>query len=184
MYATNEKDDYDDERVATENYYLENKEDGQKLFQKADGDAHAQSANQIERTKTGANPKKDVDAGVVLHAFETDTDGYYRTVKTEIDELLKSYPRDDTLKGAFSCSEWVRVKGSKHAPEYLVGVVYFNGKARYICYALAAQNKNEPPEEIKNVCSFVPLSPFDENKGFFVIFQSAATGECVKPQKV
>ena len=162
---------------------MENKEHGQKLFQKVDGDAHTQSANQIERAKAGANSKENVDANDVRHAFETDSDGYYRAVKTEIDELLRSYPRDDTLKGAFSCSEWVRVKGSKQNPEYLVGVVYLNGRARYICYALAAQNKNEPPEEIKNVCSFVPLSPFDENKGFFVIFQSAATGECVKPQK-
>ena len=97
---------------------------------------------------------------------------------------MQTYPADDTLVGAFSCSEWVRVKGEKENPQYLVGVVYDDGKAKYICYALVAENKNEPPEEIKEVCSFVPATPFDENKGFFVIFQSATTGECIKPTRI
>lgn len=174
---------YDDELMAQENYYAENNERGQKLLQKTDCDAHTQSATQSQDKKTRTNAQKDDYADDVRHPFETDTDGYYRAVKAEIDELLRTYPRDDTLNGAFSCSEWVRVKGDKKTPEYLVGIVYFNGKARYICYALAAQDKNNPPKEIASVCSFVPTTPFDEEKGFFVIFQSAATGECVKPQK-
>ena len=174
---------YDDELMAQENYYTENKEDGQKLFQKADRDAYAQSTTQSKDKKARTHLSKNDDADDVRHSFETDTDGYYRAVKAEIDELLRTYPRDDTLNGAFSCSEWVRVKGDKHSPEYLVGIVYFNGKARYICYALATQDKDSPPKEIASVCAFVPTTPFDENKGFFVIFQSAATGECVKPQK-
>ncbi len=174
---------YDDELVAQENYYTENNENGQKLLQKTDSDAYAQSATQSKDKKTRSNPPKNDHADDVRHPFETDTDGYYRAVKAEIDELLRSYPRDDTLNGAFSCSEWVRVKGDKKNPEYLIGVVYFNGKARYICYALATQDKDNPPKEIASVCSFVPTTPLDEEKGFFVIFQSAATGECVKPQK-
>ena len=93
------------------------------------------------------------------------------------------YPRDKTLNGIFDCSEWVRLKGTAKAPLYLVGVVYMEDKAKYICYALAAENKNEPPEEIKNVCTFVPSSVFKENEGFFVLFQSASTGECIKPER-
>jgi hypothetical protein len=41
-----------------------------------------------------------------------------------------------------------------------------------------------PPKEIADVCVFVPHSPFRDNEGFFVIFQSAATGECIKPKKI
>jgi len=88
-----------------------------------------------------------------------------------------------TLCGAFSCSEWVRVKGEEDNPQYLVGIVYNGGKARYICYALATETPETPPEEIKDVCAFVPRSPFEEGKGFFVIFQSASSGECIKPVK-
>ena len=40
-----------------------------------------------------------------------------------------------------------------------------------------------PPEEIKDACTFVPVSAFAGDKGFFVIFQSAATGECIKPER-
>ena len=99
----------------------------------------------------------------------------------KIEELKNKYPADDTLKTAFSRSEWVRIKGDEENPQYLVGVVYTDDKAAYICYALSAQDKNNPPEDIRSVCTFVPISAFDENKGFFVIFQSAATGECIKP---
>ena len=98
-----------------------------------------------------------------------------------MDALFEKYPRDFSLRDAFSCSEWVRIKGSASAPEYLVGVVYENGKVRYICYALAAKEGSAPPDEIKNVCAFIPRSHYRDKEGFFVIFQSAATGECLKP---
>lgn len=174
--------DYNDETLATENYYME-EEDEQVLSDEAVENAQTQSTAEKEGTETGLNSTEDVDAQSVRHSFTTDSDGYYRAVKGEIDELLKTYPEDKTLNGAFSCSEWVRVKGEADSPQYLVGIVYDDGKAKYICYALVAEDKNNPPEEIKEVCSFVPVSPFDKDKGFFVIFQSAATGECIKPTR-
>ena len=178
---------YDDETVATENYYQEEKKEEKnerELLSQAHGNARAQSETENEREETGAHTSENVDADDLRHPFETDTDGYYRAVKAEIDELFKNYPRDETLVGAFSCSEWVRVKGEEDAPKYLVGVIYNDGKAKYICYALLAENKDAPPEEIKDACTFVPFSAYAEDKGFFVIFQSATTGECIKPQKV
>ena len=175
--------EYDDESVAMENYYQEEK-DGQELFQETCEDAQAQSGAQKQSEKTGSHSSEDGDADGVLHSFKTDSEGYYLSVKNEMDELIKKYPRDATLSCAFSCSEWVRVKGDKENPEYLVGIVYDDGRAKYICYALKAEDKDNPPPEIQNVCTFVPASPYDEERGFFVIFQSAATGECVKPQKI
>ena len=88
-----------------------------------------------------------------------------------------------SLAGAFSCSEWVRVKGTAKDPQYLVGVLYEDGKAKYICYALATTDKENPPAEIKSVCSFVPVSALSDSVGFFVIFQSATGGECIKPEQ-
>lgn len=189
VYALNEKNPsaYDDETVATENYYQEKEqkqENERELFSQARGNARAQSETENEREKTGVDSSTNVDANDLRHPFETDGDGYYRAVKGEIDELFEKYPRDQTLVGAFSCSEWVRVKGEENAPEYLVGVIYDDGKAKYICYALLAEDKSSPPEEIKDACTFVPVSAFSSDKGFFVIFQSATTGECIKPQKV
>ena len=180
---TSTEGSYDDESVATENYYLED-DCGQELFQKAGNHAQAESGTEKQGTKTGADASENGDAGSVLHAFQTQSQGYFLSVKSEMDELLKKYPRDHTLSCAFSCSEWVRVKGEKSNPQYLVGVVYDDGKAKYICYALAAEDKDNPPPEIESVCTFVPATPYEESRGFFVIFQSAATGECVKPQRI
>ena len=175
---------YDDEVVADENYFKEQKEDGQKLFQETGSDAYVESAIKSQGTQDGLNLAQNDDADDVRHAFTTQSDGYYHSVKTEIDELFAQHPKDDTLKDAFSCSEWARVKGTQENPEYLVGVVYDDGIAKYICYALKAEDAENPPTEIRDVCSFVPVSCLLGANGFFVIFQSAATGECIKPQKI
>ena len=174
--------DYDDETVASENYY-EEKEDERKLPEKTDENAHAESPTESERTQKRTDPKTNVDASRIRRAVATDPDGYYLAVKDEIDKLFQTYPRDKTLAGAFSCGEWVRVKGTAKQPEYLVGILRMDGKVRYICYALRADDKNNPPDEIKKVCTFVPCSLFQEEKGFFVLFQSTATGECIKPER-
>ena len=176
-------DTYNDEAVAIENYYEVNEHEREQP-KKIDDYAYAESATEKQDEKTGRDTSKDVDAENVRHSFTTNSDGYYASVKSEIDELFKQYPRDKTLDGAFTCSQWARVKGEEGTPEYLVGVLYEDGKAAYICYALAAQDKRNPPNEIKDSCVFVPTTPYDDESGFFVIFQSAATGECIKPDRI
>ena len=171
---------YDDDTVVTENYY-ERKDDGCSLSEKTENDARTESAVKIKGTEAGASPAPHGDAPCVRQPFKTDPDGYYFAVKTEIDRLFKQYPRDKTLDGAFSCSEWVRIKGTAKDPQYLVGILRKDGKVLYICYALWAEDRNNPPSEIKNVCTFVPTDVYDESRGFFVIFQSATSGECVSP---
>ena len=182
-HLTNTDSGYNDERVAEENYY-EVKENERQRLEEISENAYTTRTSQEPRTQKGTDASKNGDASRVLHPFALQPDGYYLSVKSEIDELFRTYPRDDTLKGAFSSSEWVRVKGEAHAPQYLVGVLYEDGKATHICYALAAQDKHNPPEEIKDVCSFVPTSIFNDGQGFFVIFQSATSGECIKPTQV
>jgi hypothetical protein len=173
---------YDDETVAANNYY-EEEDDEYLQLSKTCKNAQDQGAAQSQAKKARLNRAEDEDAALVRGSFKTDPDGYYLAVKEEIDRLFKTYPCDKTLNGAFSCSDWVRVKGTAKEPQYLVGVLKTDGRVNYICYALAAEDKENPPEEIKNVCAFVPTSPYDETKGFFVIFQSAASGECVRPER-
>ena len=174
---------YNDEEVATENYF-EEKEDEYIQPTKIDEDARTQSPTKKQDKETGTDATTDVHAQSVLAPFKTDPDGYYLSIKRELDELFASYPEDKTLCGAFQYSKWVRLKGTEDAPSYLVGALYEEEKVKYICYALAAQDKDTPPEEIKKVCSFVPISCLVDAEGFFVIFQSAATGECVKPERI
>ena len=179
----NKKTDYDDDEVATQNYF---EEVPYECIQptKTNKDARTQGATENKDTEEGTNSPSDGDASGVLQPHEKPSNGYYLSVKREIDELFSRYPQDATLCGAFSHSEWVRIRGSAKDPQYLVGAVYESGKVKYICYALLAEDKNNPPEEIKEVCTFVPTSPLQEAKGFFVIFQSASSGECINPERV
>ena len=179
---SNEKS-YDDDFLAEENYY-EVKENEREFLEETIENAYTSRESENERKEKGTNAPQNVHAPRLLHPFAVNPDGYYRSVKGEIDELFRTYPRDYTLSSAFSSSEWVRIRGEENAPQYLVGVLYEDGKASYICYALSAQDKNKPPEEIKGVCSFVPNSIFCDGQGFFVIFQSATSGECVKPTQL
>ena len=177
------KNTYNDENVATENYY--EKEENHEQIELSENlqNAHATGATEKQNTPPQSNAAENGNADSVLHPFKTDSDGYYQAVKGELDELFRAYPRDKTLNGAFSCSEWVRLKGTAKQPQYLVGVLYDDGRAKYICYALAAEDKNNPPTEIKSVCTFVPCSALKEKQGFFILFQSASTGECIKPER-
>ncbi len=174
---------YDDEAVADKNYFEEEKNE---RFQptKTDENANVKGTSQAQGETQGADLTQNDDASGILPATETRPDEYYRSVKREIDELFSLFPQDKTLCSAFKYSEWVRIRGSAKEPKYLVGAVYENGKVKYICYALATEENRQPPEEIKGACCFVPLSPLVDADGFFVIFQNAATGECIKPPKI
>ena len=174
---------YDDETVASENYF-EEEEDAPKRVDKAQKNAHHQSSDQKQNEETGTDHSQNDNAPRARKALKIDPDGYYLAVKEEVDKLFKTYPRDKTLNGAFSCSDWVRVKGTAKVPECLVGILKVNDRVQYICYALRAEDPSKPPEEIEKVCSFVPVSPFKTQEGFFVLFQSAASGECIKPERI
>ncbi len=171
---------YDDEAVANENYFEEKKDE---CVQSTTGkqDESTENSSQAQGEKAGSDPAPHGNAPRLLEKAETDA--YYLSVRGELDGLFARYPKDKSLCDGFTQSEWVRIRGTAKAPQYLVGAVYEEGKVAYICYALAAKEGEEAPEEIKGVCSFVPTSPFVGAEGFFVIFQSAATGECVKPPR-
>lgn len=173
---------YNDELLAGENYY--EKEDARN-----DEIAHTQNSN--DAPLEGGNPhqgeaercdsKPNEDDACVRHAFGTETDGYYQSVKGELAALFERYPTDDSLTDAYPASEWVRVKGEKETPQQLVGIIYESGLAKYICYAVPATE--DAPQDIKDKAFFVPVSPLTPQKGFYVLYQSAATGEHIVKQE-
>ena len=181
---------YDDEQMAEADYYSAAKQtkktetggktnDGFGQTFKRDENAGVTDPDERESAHPGAQSEQDENAENIRRAFDEDGQRYYRSVKDEIDEIFAKYETDDTLSSAFPFSRWARVKedGKK---EYLIGVIYEDGAPLYICYAFPAENKDDPPEDIAEVCAFVPISPFEIAAGCFVIFQSTSTGECVK----
>ena len=170
---------YNDESIAESDYYKEDEKNERGTIIERDENACATIKDAAESEQTRQAAAANENAENVRKPLNENGDEYYRSVKDEIDELFKKYEKDETLKGTFPCSEWVKIKEPDKA-EYLVGVIYEEAAPLYICYAFPATDKDDPPEEIAETCAFVPISPFAGAKGCFVIFQSTATGECVK----
>ncbi len=180
---------YDDEVVATENYYLNDGDLSQKIaiIERIDDEyVRSQDGKSFYRGEETAEEK-------LAHgtSFQNETasrgspiynerNPYYRQAKPELDALFLKFPQDEALSLAVLNSKWVRVNYSE-TKYYVVGLVKENGKERYICYGVPAKYSPEPPEELKGFCSFIPLSVFDlKGDGYWMMFQDAITGECVK----
>jgi hypothetical protein len=169
---------YNDELVADENYYeQESNHHEQSPIVQTEQNAPLEGGNSHQGKEERHHPATNENHESVCHAFTTQTDGYYQSVKGELNALFERYPKDTSLCQAYSHSEWVRVKGEENSPKELVGLIYENGIVKYICYALPATE--DTPQEIRERGYFVPISALTPEKGFFVLYQSASTGESI-----
>ncbi len=168
---------YDDELVATENYY--------EFAENGDWN-HAEKERKTSETRTGGeSPGKDEDAQSLFRftGRQSDTSHertcYYDTVKNQLDALMEKYPPEEDLAASIPFSRWAKISfsGEKY---YVVGVIRDDAKPKYICYGVPAKNHGDPPDALKGYCSFMPLSVFDlSGKGYWMMFQDAETGQCV-----
>lgn len=97
---------------------------------------------------------------------------YYESIRPRLEEAFRTGRADSRLCRALPHSEWVLSEGA------LLGIIYRAGQPRYVCLAVEAEG--EPPAELEGKGVFVPVSPYSDDEGFFVVFQDAATGEFVK----
>ena len=189
---------YDDEIVATENYYDYSDADLKTLTiteesheRQAENEPDAVTpANSTEKERAeeaacGEDAGKNENAERLFKIEKPDhgeeqSSLYYDTVKEELRELFEKYPAEENLQRAVENSKWVKIE---FAPQkyYTVGLMYEQGKPRYICYGVPAENKEEPPKALKGFCSYLPLSLFDlRGKGYWMMYQDADTGRCVE----
>lgn len=184
---------YDDEVVATENYYeyddadLENlkiTENNNESLTDATVDKYGESDDQTTQKTSKEDACENEDAKS-LFKLENDRERtrkpeYFEQVKNDILELFEKYPSEENLERAVDNSKWVKIE---FAPEkyYTVGIIYDLDVPKYICYGVPSNNKNEPPKALKGYCSYLPLSLFDlRGKGYWMMYQDAASGQCVE----
>ena len=151
---------YDDEAIAGENYYGD----------AADGDGPAAGTGEEEAVSDGAKAAKD-DGAVHPFCVPKGSLTYYNTVRAKLNKAFQKFPKDTRLNEIYPCSEWVKTDSA------LLGIIYEGGIPRFLCVAVEAGDA--PPEEMKEHCCFVPSTPFSDMVGFYVVFQSADTGEYV-----
>ena len=177
---------YDDEAVATENYYED--EDDNKVRQKLS--AIKELSSEYIRSESGdgaifrpqekGQSQKDFDLSQnETHDRNGEITPYYATVKNELDGIFEKYPRETALERAIGGSRFVKINYAEDK-YYVVGVITENDKEKYICYGVPSPYRDTPPKELAGYCSFVPLSIFDlKGNGYFIMFQDALTGKCV-----
>lgn len=154
-----EQKPYDDDAIAGNNYYQRPPHENDEVPAVCGGDETAQA--------DGAQPPEDDDADIVR---PQGTLTYYNTVRKELQTALNTLPRDTRLNAVFPCSEWVCADGA------LLGIIYKEGVPQFLCVAVEASG--DPPAGMEKA-SFVPASAFDDKTGFWVVFQSADSGEYV-----
>ncbi len=182
---------YDDEVVATENYYLLDDDFDSKLkkIERLDNEL-LRDENELSFKRDKEETKKNSD---LFDAIEdaTNTDSfqsyskdspYFEKVRGELDEIFKKFPEEQSLTNSLPHSKWAKIYYSENK-FYVVGIVFDqkDKKEKYICYGVPDKYSLSPPKELKGFCTFIPLSVFDmTGDGYWMMFQSAITGECIK----
>ena len=118
-----------------------------------------------------------------LHGGENAEPCYYDRVRADLDALFARHPAERELADCIPYSRWARVSFARNK-YYAVGVICDEKKPQYICYGVPAEAHGEPPAALKGFCSFLPLSVFEpEGRGYWMMFQDAETGRCVRIER-
>ncbi|MBQ0099057.1 MAG: hypothetical protein KBS91_00720, partial [Firmicutes bacterium] len=180
---------YDDEAVATENYY-EDDLDLKKKIEFIESFENEFNGNENEQTSFGKQEaEKESDNDAETYQNERNDDGikeysesnpFYLTVEKEMQDVLTKFPKETTLMNIIPNSNFVKVNYAENK-YYAVGLIYENKKERYICYGVPDKYSKNPPKELKGYCQFIPLSMFTPfGDGYWMMFQDATFGTCVK----
>ena len=188
---------YDDEAVADVNYFAfadAEKESAaaaggaeQGAETPSEGVSDAQTGGAADKAQAdGRDAGEDEDAQSLFRRAGSEERGadegacYYDQVRADLDALFERYPAEEELAKSIPLSRWAKIAFGE-GKHYAVGVIRDETRVRYICYGVPAERRGEPPDALKKWCSFLPLSVFDMNgKGYWMMFQDAETGACVK----
>lgn len=161
---------YEDEALAQENYYEFGKADKSSGTVREDPQEEA-NGKSVSEDAAFVSFKKDAAGGL------SSGGNFYSRMKDEIEKVLSSYPREETLENMVEQSRWVRITYGD-GKFYVFGVIYGGGEAQYICYGVPSDNPTSPPPSIEN-SSFIPAYP-EGNTGYWVMYQDAKTGASIK----
>ena len=181
---------YDDEAVATENYFeLEQsikekteqiKELSNDKLPNENGNADCQQQKEKEEDQSRALFTE--DEANAFSSQEQDSSPFYLSKRLELEDIFEKHPPFYELLGFFPDSRWAKIYYDKQR-YYVVGVIKEDGKEKFICYGVPGEYSPTPPKELKGYCSFIPLSIFSlHGQGFWMMFQDAVSGNCIFPK--
>lgn len=142
------------------------------------GNSHRNAEPKVSEEKV-SNAAYGQAAKAFDSGLEYQGSNFYLAVKPQLDEMFICYPREEKLERAVANSKWVKVDCENDY--YVVGIIYEIDEPQYICYGIPGNYNIKPPEEIEELCDWVPLDSSNKfGEGYWMIFQNAENGKCVR----
>lgn len=183
---------YNDEAVATENYFELDRDINEKI--KLLGQNDNETISNEDVLSSYCKQEQTQEKHSTSNGFENETNAcdckkysqsnpYYDYAKRELDEIFSKFEEEKDLKRLFVDSKWAKINYSSDK-YYVVGVINKNSKPKYICYGVPDVYRVSAPPELDGYCSFLPLSVFDvKGKGYWMMYQDAITGKRIDKYK-
>ena len=152
---------YEDNQVATENYFAENVD-----------------KEEITAVFVGESETAKEEITAEIKEVEGRKMTFYEKNKESIDRLFSEGEREEMLQALLPQTKWVKVSydESRH---YIVGLV--GETPDYICYGLPGVYSSHPPIAESGYTQWLPISVREPHgKGYWVLYQCAKTGETIK----
>lgn len=163
--------EYDDEKVATENYFKLENEGNNIYVENADVKSEYK-----EKQKEGEEQNYTwQDAPSFSKNFGSN---YYYSVKERLDSLFENYEREESLCRVVRGGDFIKIPYDE-GRYYFVGTIKEDSEIKYLCYGISGKY-GTLPEGMGKYCRFVPSSPYSASEeGYFLLFQYADSGEMV-----
>lgn len=130
-----------------------------------------------EKGRTMAENERDEVGAFSLDTVRFDGTNFYLSVKPQLDEIFVCFPECDDLEEVVPNSKWAKIQVEDGF--YVVGLILDGEVVRYISYGVPATKNSCPPSEIRDVAVWLDDGK-KEGKGYWVIYQDAMTGQCLK----
>ena len=130
-----------------------------------------------EKGRTMAENESGEVGAFSLDTVRFDGTNFYLSVKPQLDEIFVCFPECDDLEEVVPNSKWAKIQVEDGF--YVVGLILDGEVVRYISYGVPATKNSCPPSEIRDVAVWLDDGK-KEGNGYWVIYQDAMTGQCLK----
>lgn len=183
-----EYNQYDDEALATVNYYENCEKVPVYVRERGFGEKTKGEENDVpyNENESSVKPPRRENAqktdGTDFCENEIGTGNrpprqtFYQSIKDKLEKIFDEHPAEREPAEIIPESRWVRINysGDKY---YILGVICENGIPLRVVYGVPGE-KSRPPHGFERYSEFIPKSLFaPEGEGYWCLFQSAETGE-------
>lgn len=133
----------------------------------------------IEVKEIILSTNEDIERGVefVMEQMKNNEQkaNFYTQIKSDLDKFLRSYPRNEELENKVFSSKWVKITTDY---DYSVGIIFEDDTPAIIAYAEPYENKSQVDVSKLQLGEWLKIDPAS-NRGYFIFYQNAETGEMI-----